>query len=102
MRIQIMSANEGLSHRDFNNLKSAIDEAAIVAITDKKGVITYVNEKFCAISQYRREELIGNTHRIINSGFHPKEFFVDMWKIISSGKVWEGEIRNRAKDESYY
>lgn len=97
-----MSANEGLSNRDFNNLKSAIDEAAIVAITDKKGVITYVNEKFCAISKYSREELIGNTHRVVNSSFHSQEFFVDMWKTISSGKVWDGEIRNRAKDGSYY
>lgn len=95
-------SQEGLKSTDFNHLKSAIDEAAIVAITDKRGIITYVNKKFCAISKYTREELIGNTHRIINSGFHPSEFFIEMWRTIASGKVWEGEIKNKAKDGSYY
>jgi len=93
---------EGLSSQDYAHLKSAIDEAAIVAITDKQGVITYVNRQFCAISKYSAEELIGKTHRIINSHHHPKEFFIEMWKTISQGRVWEGEIRNRAKDGSYY
>ncbi len=90
---------EGL---DFSHLKSAIDEAAIVAITDKRGIIKYVNSKFCAISKYAPEELLGKTHKIINSGYHPKEYFTEMWRTISSGKVWEGELRNRAKDGSYY
>ncbi len=94
--------SEGLSGRDFAHLKSAIDEAAIVAITDNRGIITYANKKFCAISQYSLDELIGKTHKIINSEFHPKEFFKDMWKTISSGKVWEGEIKNKAKDGSCY
>lgn len=93
---------EGLSSQDFLHLKSAIDEAAIVAITDKSGKITYVNKKFCAISKYSESELLGNTHRIINSNYHPKEFFIDMWNTISEGKTWEGEIRNRAKDGSLY
>lgn len=97
-----MQAHEGLSSHDFAHLKSAIDESAIVAITNKAGVITYVNRKFCAISKYSTEELIGKTHSIINSNYHPKEFFAEMWKTISQGKVWEGEIRNRAKDGSLY
>lgn len=92
----------GLSSRDFLHLKSAIDEAAIVAITDSRGIITYVNQKFCAISKYSAEELIGKTHRVINSKFHPKEFFENMWQTITAGKTWEGEIRNRAKDGSLY
>ncbi len=99
--IRVMRAL-GLSDRHFANLKSAIDEAAIVAITDKNGTITFANQKFCNISKYSLEELIGQNHRLINSGHHPKQFFTDMWKTISGGKVWEGEIRNRAKDGSYY
>jgi two-component system sensor kinase FixL len=92
----------GLSSRDFLHLKSAIDEAAIVAITDNRGIIKYVNRKFCAISKYSEEELIGKTHRVINSKFHPKEFFENMWQTITAGKTWEGEIRNRAKDGTPY
>lgn len=95
-------SHEGLSNKDFLHLKSAIDEAAIVAITDKRGIITYVNKKFCAISKYPAEELIGKTHKVINSGYHPKEFFEAMWKTITAGKPWEGEIRNRTKDGTVY
>lgn len=95
-------AKVGLASHDFDHLKSAIDEAAIVAITDAMGVITYVNKQFCQISQYSSDELIGGTHQIINSRNHTKEFFADMWRTISSGRVWEGELCNRAKDGSFY
>ncbi len=93
---------EGLSSKDFDRLKSALDEAAIVAITDPAGIITYVNRKFCAISKYSQDELIGSTHKLINSNFHAKEFFLNMWQSISAGSTWEGEIRNRAKDGTHY
>jgi PAS domain S-box-containing protein len=80
----------------------AIDIAAIIASTNLKGQIIEVNEKFSEISKYTRDELLGQDHRILNSGHHPKEFFTNMWEEIRAGKVWSGEIRNRAKDGSIY
>lgn len=88
--------------RELSLVRHALDKSAIVAITDRAGRIIHVNDKFCEISQYSREELLGQNHRIVNSGYHARDFFIQMWKTISSGQPWEGEIRNRAKDGSYY
>jgi PAS domain S-box-containing protein len=90
------------AERELELVRYALDKSAIVAITDRAGRIVHVNDKFCEISKFPREELLGQNHRLINSGYHGKEFFETMWKTISSGKIWEGELRNRAKDGSLY
>jgi diguanylate cyclase (GGDEF)-like protein/PAS domain S-box-containing protein len=92
--------NESL--KNLEDLKFALDESSIIAITDQKGVIESVNDKFCEISKYAEAELIGQDHRILNSHYHPKEFFKEMWKTIGNGQTWQGEIRNRAKDGGDY
>ncbi|MCA6504026.1 MAG: PAS domain S-box protein [Pseudanabaena sp. M135S2SP2A07QC] len=88
--------------QELSNFKIALDRSAIVAITDAKGIMTNVNDLLCEISGYTRDELLGQTHRIINSGYHPPSFFQDLWRTIASGEIWRGEICNRTKNGSLY
>lgn len=93
---------ENLPIEDYDALLKAVSQAALVSITDSRGSIVYANDTFIKVSKYSYEELIGQNHRILKSGSQPDSMFDDLWKTISSGKVWRGEIKNRAKDGSYY
>lgn len=87
---------------ELRNIRNALDQSAIVAITDRAGTIIHVNDMFCEISKFSREELLGQNHRLVNSKTHPPEFFINMWKTIARGHIWVGEVCNRAKDGSLY
>jgi PAS domain S-box-containing protein len=90
------------SLKEISDYKYALDVSSIVAITDQRGIIKHVNDNFCRISKYTAEELIGKDHRIINSGYHSKEYIRNLWTTIANGRIWKGELRNKAKDGSYY
>ncbi|MEO7984643.1 MAG: PAS domain S-box protein, partial [Bacteroidota bacterium] len=88
--------------KEVTDYKFALDESSIVAITDHKGIIKYANKNFCKISKYSADDLIGQDHRIINSGYHPKEVIKNLWATIASGKIWKGDLKNKAKDGTIY
>jgi PAS domain S-box-containing protein len=100
--MNIEQSSVGDLKKHWQNQIHALDQSAIVAVTDLQGVITYVNPKFCELSEYTREELVGQTHALINSSYHNATFFKDMWGTITQGKVWRGEVRNRAKSGRIY
>jgi PAS domain S-box-containing protein len=99
---KLVEENLRESLKETADYKYALDESSIVAITDQKGIIKYANNNFCKISKYSEEELIGKDHRIINSGYHPKEFIRNLWVTIANGEIWKGELKNKAKDGTIY
>ena len=88
--------------KELDDVKYALEQSATVSVTDQNGDILYVNDKFCEISKYNREELIGNNHRMIKSGFHPNEVYEGLWSTITKGKIWRSELCNKAKDGSIW
>lgn len=90
------------SLKELIAFEKALDVNIIMSVTDFKGIILAVNKRFCEVSQYTEDELVGKSHNVINSGYHSKEFFTDMWKTIRNGHVWKGEIKNKTKNGNYY
>lgn len=90
------------SQKELSDYRYALDQAAIIAITDQKGIITYANDNFCKISKYSLEELLGQDHRILNSGYHPVPYIRNLWTTLANGRIWRGEFRNKAKDGKIY
>ena len=86
----------------FEAFQKAVNFNMVCSITDVNGTIIYVNDRFCEICKYSTEELIGQNHRIINSGYHPREFFRNLWGTITRGEIWRGEVRSQAKDRTYF
>ncbi len=93
---------EHLAEMERTNIRQALNASALVSITDLQGVILQANEMFCEVSGYTEDELIGQHHSIVNSGYHPPELWADMWRTVRKGKTWRSDIRNKAKDGSYY
>jgi PAS domain S-box-containing protein len=102
LKVAERTAQLELINKNISDYKFALDESNIVAVTDNKGIITHANDNFCKISKYTKDELIGQDHRIINSGYHPKEYMRNLWQTIAKGKVWSGEMKNKAKDGTAY
>ena len=94
--------NQRKAEKEITDYKYALDQSAIVSIADQKGTILYANDNFCKISKYSKEELIGQDHRMVNSGYHPASYIKNLWKTIANGDIWHGEFRNKSKDGSIY
>ncbi len=96
-------ANELIdAYKEVSDYKYALDQSSIVSITDQEGIITHVNDNFCTMSKYTAAELIGQDHRIMNSGYHPKSFIKNLWDTIANGNIWKGELKNVGKDATIY
>lgn len=102
IHFQKLKAKLRQAKSELENQKKALDQSSIVAITNDRGVITYVNDSFCEISGYLRSELIGSTHKVVNSGYHDSSFFKDLWSTIKKGEIWRGQIKNRSKSGRFY
>lgn len=100
--LEDLSQKLEIKNQELKSVTKALYESTLVSITDLRGKITEVNDSFCEVSKYDREELIGQPHRIVNSGYHPGTFWEDMWQTILSGSYWRGDVKNKAKDGTVY